>query len=221
MPKLVYLENKKGKANSHITGQKEHTNWQSKLKSRQHIIKVLKQEGITEPNILDVFCGHGRVWKEAYNKTPLYVGLDKKQFNDERKTIVCDNIRYLRHKHASLDDFDLFDLDAYGSPFEHLAVISSRLKWERTSIVGIAITDGGGFNAKMNQTNRGLLNYLGLSEHKHGRFQWENREDIIKMAILKSAEIARAEVTDIAYYAPIIKGRGSLPIYASFLFRHF
>lgn len=156
------------------------------------------------PRVLDCFCAAGMLWDRAYDKTPNYLGLDIRQFNDVRRTIVCDSRRYLRHADAKLEQFDLFDLDAFGSPMEHLAIICHRLKLEPGRKVGFMLTDGTGFNSKMNGTPHGLLHYAGVSGHARSRVQADYRDDIagmvvskaLKVAKLKTLEAKRAEVGD-------------------------
>lgn len=142
------------------------------------------------PMILDCFCAGGMLWDRAYDRTSSYVGLDLRQFNDERRTIVTDSLRYLRHADANLDQFDLFDLDAYGSPMEHLAAICQRIQRPKGKRVGFILTDGTAFNSRMNGTNHGLLHYIGVSSHERARVQADYHSDIIAMGITKALRTA-------------------------------
>lgn len=156
--------------------------------------RLISQLGADRPRILDLFCGPGGMWKHAYGSTRDYLGLDMTQYDDSRPTIVCDNSRFLRLAGLDLDQFDIFDLDAYGSPSYQLAIICSRLRWTRTNRVGIVLTDGSGFNAAMNSTNSGLLEYLGMSRHKGSRVSYDNRESVLAATIQKAAAHAGAVV---------------------------
>lgn len=125
-----------------------------------------------------------------------YLGLDIRQFNDARRTIVTDSRRYLRHVDAKLEQFDLFDLDAFGSPMEHLALICHRVKYPQGKRIGFMLTDGTGFNAKMNGTPHGLLAYVGVSGHKRSRVQTDYRDDIAAMVVNKALGVAKMKKID-------------------------
>lgn len=133
--------------------------------------------------------------KEAYGGTDNYLGLDTEQFRNDRATLVCDNRRYLRM--ADLDEFDLFDLDAYGSPFEQFAIICTRLQWTRAKTIGFVLTDGTGMNSRFNAMNRQFLNWIGAKTHLGGKVQMTHREDFIVAALIKGAEVARGTVQNI------------------------
>lgn len=132
------------------------------------------------------------MWEKAYNKTPHYLGLDQEFYNDARRTVVCDNQRFLRQRGVDLDDFDVFDLDAYGCPAYQLVTLCKRLKWTKRNKVGIVLTDGTGYNAKMNGISKHMLEYLGIKKHAGARVQMHERETIIRMLIEKSARECNA-----------------------------
>lgn len=111
------------------TAHTDNTNVSSKVTIRRHVLGLLAAEGIATPPILDVFCGQGILWRQAYARTSAYLGLDQKRVDDGRQTIVCDNRRYLRHAQVDLDQYALFDIDAHGFPQECLALICHRLTW--------------------------------------------------------------------------------------------
>jgi hypothetical protein len=171
------------------------TSLEDKVAIRRHVMEKL---GKDNPRILDCFCANGLMWRHAYDCSKNYIGLDLNDPNDERHTVVCDNRRYLRH--ADLDQFDIFDLDAFGSPLEQLAIICNRIPWTTKTKVGVVLTDGTGLNAKLNSVNAGMLKWLGLSRHRGAKVQMEDRDNIIAMGILKAAEMARATVSDVEVY---------------------
>jgi hypothetical protein len=120
----------------------------AKAKLREWLVEQLGGK----PRILDCFAGPGRMWATAYKSTPLYLGIERhaRAADDKRRLIFCDSRRYLRHRETKLEDFDLFDLDAFGTPYEHLALICHRLALAPGRRVGFCLTDGLGFNAAMN-----------------------------------------------------------------------
>ena len=152
-----------------------------------------------KPRILDCFAGPGRMWATAYRSTELYLGIEKEPrgLEDRRRLIFCDSRRYLRHRATKLGDFDLFDLYAFGTPYEHLAIICSRLKGlEPGRRVGFCLTDGLGFNAAMNGMATGLLQYIQLERHKGTRTQSLLRDEIAEAAIRKAFSEAKLSLVD-------------------------
>ena len=184
---------------------KDNTNAGQKAAVRAYVLTIL---GVARPAVLDCYCGsgvmHRRVWGAV---SSAYVGLDSKEFNDDRETILCDNARYLRM--ADLDRFDVFDLDAYGSAFYQFAIICRRLRWSRVKRVGIILTDGSGYNFKMNIAPSGLLDFLGLMRHRGASVQNESRDAITQMALRRAAGEAGARMED----PKIIKRSGGADVW--------
>lgn len=198
----------------------DHTHLADKSAVRLHVLKCLADEGIDQPRVLDVFCGAGRLHRTVYGRTSAYLGLDQKQFDDDRRTIVCDNARFLRHKDADLDAFDVFDIDAYGSPSECLAIICRRLRWTRTKVIGICLTDGTGFISKVNGLPRGLLQYVGMSVHRGAHVQQFARETIFEALISRSCQEADAKPERMVNVAKSQSDSKSGITYIGYLMRH-
>lgn len=171
------------------TGHKKHHN--TALASKVAIRRWLMDKLGGSPRVLDCFCAGGVLWERAYGRTGKYLGLDLQPADDARATIACDSRRYLRHVDAPLVEFDLFDLDAYGSPLEHLVLLCLRLRelLPAGRRVGVVLTDGAKLAAYKNQTPRGLLAFLGLAIHKGARVQMKYRDDILRMGVQKALEL--------------------------------
>jgi len=91
-------------------------------------IKVkLRIENLPEKKtikVLDAFAGDGLIWKEIIKQCPdkvfEIVSIDnKKGLNNDN--IVSNNVYYILRNDIS--NFDVIDLDCYGSPFETLRAI--------------------------------------------------------------------------------------------------
>lgn len=171
----------------------------AKVELRQ---SVLERLGVDSPRVLDCFCAGGEMWRAAYGGTDNYLGLDKNQFDDERRTVVCDNTRFLRHYSLDLDQFDVFDLDAFGSPAYPLAIICQRLRWSRVDKVAVFLTD----DNKRGALPSGLLNYLGL-ERGGGGAQYDV-DDVLSMLISASCAAAGAEPLGVIRAMNKSKGAG-------------
>lgn len=113
--------------------------------------RVLAAIGADQARIFDAFAGtgqmHSAVWKDAAS----YTGCDLKYVpmrGDQRLMFAADNRRVLRS--LDLSAFNLFDLDAYGSPWEQALIVATRRRVSAGERIGFAITEGGGIPYKAN-----------------------------------------------------------------------
>lgn len=178
---------------------------------------LIARLGRENPRILDAYCGPGTMWRRAYAETTNYLGLDRTPYDDERRTIVCDDTRFLRLRGLDLDQFDIFDLDAFGSPAYPLAIICRRLRWTRVQSVGVLLTDGTGFNAKMNSVGSSLLRYIGLERHRGATIHHEHRADVLSMLIRRTCAEAGAVPLDVRRTSK--QNKGNEMWYVSYVMR--
>lgn len=162
----------------------------AKVEIRRWLAAEVKKANGEDPHVLDCFCAAGMLWDKAYDKTPNYLGLDLRQFDDPRRTIVTECSRYLRHVDVKLETFSIFDLDAFGSPFEQFAIICHRIKLTPGRVVAFVLTDGTGYAARMGNIPRGLLEYVGVQRHKSSQVQSMFRDQIMAMGIEKALRTA-------------------------------
>jgi hypothetical protein len=99
---------------------------------------------------------HRDVWRRA----DAYVGCDRKWYPDSRLAYVADNRRLLRC--LDLSAFNLFDLDAYGSPWEQAMIVAARRPVAPGEMVGMAITDGSGLKLKLGGVPTALAELAGI-----------------------------------------------------------
>jgi hypothetical protein len=106
--------------------------------------RVLEAIG-TRARVFDAFAGdghmHSAVWANAFG----YVGCDLKYkplTGDARAMFAADNRRVMRA--IDLGAFNIFDLDAHGSPWEQAVIIADRRKVAGGERVGLVITNGDG-----------------------------------------------------------------------------
>lgn len=167
-----------------------------KVAMRRWLVEQLG--GIDSVRVLDCFAAAGMLWDKAYRRTESYLGLDVRQFDDARRMIVCDSRRFLRHADVDVREWNLFDLDAFGSPLEHLAILCERFHriGGPAGPIGVCLTDGTGFNSKMNGTPHGLLRYVGMAQHRGTRVQSDMRGPIFTAAITKALAHGRLRLVD-------------------------
>lgn len=117
---------------------------------------------ISEPRVFDAFAGSGRMWRSVWRHAVSYAGCDLKWYRDrERLAYVGDNRRVLRA--IDLSEFNVFDLDAYGSPWEQATIVAARRLVKSGEVVAIVITEGSLTKLKLGQapTALGLLAGVG------------------------------------------------------------
>jgi hypothetical protein len=129
----------------------------AKLRIRRNVLDVI---GAKAAHVFDAFAGtghmHDMVWRDAVS----YVGCDNRFFRDDRVCFCADNVRVLRA--IDIAPFNLFDLDAYGSPWEAVIVIAARRKLAPGERVGFVLTDGQGMNMRLGSLSIALSQLAGV-----------------------------------------------------------
>ena len=77
-------------------------------------------------SVLDCFCGNGEMYRRAYEgRVKEYHGLDVEKVHDSNICELKDNLVYI--KQNNLNQFNVFDLDAYGSPWKQMYLIAKKI----------------------------------------------------------------------------------------------
>ncbi len=100
------------------------------------------------PRILDLFCGNGVMYRALYEKCAnKYWGVDNtKIFNPALCTLSNNRKWLLNHK---IDDFNVFDIDAYSSPGRYYSLILTRFSKIDEPLIFFS-TDGALLSFKIN-----------------------------------------------------------------------
>lgn len=131
------------------------TNAKSQL--RREVFDAIKGERHT----LEVFCGAGEMYQEVWKDSDSYLGIDKVKFFDKRDTMCGDARKCIRR--ADIDRFNIFDIDAYGSPYEVLSDILQRIGKHKT--IGFVLTDGTNMDLKLGRISKGMREFTGIDFH--------------------------------------------------------
>ena len=135
---------------------------EAKVAMRQRILEQVKPA-----NVLDLFCGHRTLWRQVWQFAENYVGCDARPWElTEPARFVCDNRRLLRC--LDLSAFNVFDLDAFGSPWEQVIILAARRKWAAGERGALVVTDGSTLKTRWGQLPRALALLIGVSETKMG-----------------------------------------------------
>lgn len=129
----------------------------AKKKIRQKVLSL-----IDNPSVLEVYCGAGDMYYDVWHKANSYTGIDKLKFFDERRTICGDAIKAVST--INLDEFNIFDIDAYGSPYDVLKIIIERVPKNKKQY-GFVITDGISMDLRLGRICKGVRHFTGIDFH--------------------------------------------------------
>jgi hypothetical protein len=130
--------------------------------------------------VFDGFAGSGEMFRRVWTEAPGYVGCDLRWFpQDPRPAFVADNRRVLRC--FDLQAFGIFDLDAYGSPWEQAAIIAARRKVRPRERIGLCLTDGSNLKLKMGDAPKAMAWLAGLMPRAVGLAQ--SHDELVERAV--------------------------------------
>ena len=155
----------------------------SKVDIRKESLKFIK-----DSSVLEVFCGAGEMYKDVWQEANNYTGIDKRKFFDKRHTLCGDALSVV--KQIDISGYNIFDIDAYGSPYHILLEIAQRIDLDHVSF---CITDGTNMDLKMGRVSRGLREILG-AENKILKKAHIVHDLLISQVIDRIASITSMEV---------------------------
>ncbi len=130
----------------------------AKTDLRRKVIDTIGEEA----SVLDLFAGSGVIFRSVWVGARKYAGCDLEWHpNQDRLAYSCDNVRLLRH--LDLGQFNIFDLDAYGSPWEQATIIAARRKCMPGEKVGVVLTDGSAMRARLGRVEGCLAAMAGMA----------------------------------------------------------
>ena len=116
---------------------------------------------VSAPCVFDAFAGSGVLYRAAWRQAVSYVGCDLRYFRDDRPAYVADNRRVMRA--VDLGQFNVFDLDSYGSPWEQVLILVTRRQVVMGERIGLVLTEGSRLNTTFGQLPTLLADFAGLS----------------------------------------------------------
>jgi hypothetical protein len=141
--------------------QQEHSaeSYPVKVELRQRVVKT-----ITPLRVLDAFAGHGSLYRDVWHQAERYLGIDARYLDETPPIIKGDNRQLLRKLDLSL--FNVFDFDAYGSPWEQLAILAKRRHWRKGERGAVILTDGISIQLRFGRVPDSLADLAGLESPK-------------------------------------------------------
>lgn len=154
----------KGRVDNHAAGEN------AKATLREIVVDRLGGPG--RCRVLDLFAGSGVMHRLVWHEAADYAGCDERWFRDGRRAFVADNRRLLRC--LDLVPFNVFDLDAYGSPWEQATIIAARRRLEAGERIGLTWTDGASMRARLGRIEGAMAALAGMRSDMRGAAdQWE------------------------------------------------
>ena len=151
---------------------------------------VLEAIGAEVANVLDCYAGEGNMYRAVWHRAAYYAGCDKDLFLDRRRAFVADNRRVLRA--IDLRKFNVFDLDAWGSPWEQLYIIAVRRPLLPGDLLGLCLTEGTGLKMNMGGVSKALATLARIRVQMPG--MGAARDEIINRALNAIGHMMNAEL---------------------------
>jgi hypothetical protein len=126
----------------------------AKAELRRHVLAH-----ITPSVVFDAYAGAGVMYDLVWRDADRYVGCDEVWANDARVCYVADNRRVLRA--IDLAPFTIFDLDAFGNPWEQALIICARRpRLTPRERLGLIFTDGSWTKVRFKTGGPALLGHV-------------------------------------------------------------
>lgn len=121
--------------------------------------------GAERARVLDGFAGEGRMHAAVWQAAARYLGNDR----EVRKVMVhpgtchcCDTAFLLRF--LDLHQFNVIDLDAYGSPWELVEILARRRRLIPDERLALVLTDGAARGAMLGSNASALMDLIGMPD---------------------------------------------------------
>lgn len=122
-------------------------------------------EHVADARVFEAFCGPGAMWRGAWSQAAEYVGCDMTwEQGDPRRRFIGDNRRVMRA--IDLTAYNVFDFDAFGSPWQQLTILLRRRPWAKDELGAVVITDGSSMKMRFGGSCAALAAMAGLGGQK-------------------------------------------------------
>ena len=169
-------------------------------------------ERVDPARVFDVYCGpDGEMWSAVWHEAADYIGCDLEwKPTDPRRRFVGDALRVLRA--VDLSGYNVFDIDAFGSPWEAALILLARRKWAKGERGAVVFTDGGNWRIRLGSSAPRAMTELIDIKYATG-CGTEGVEALHRMAV--SAFLDRAGVTVLGRWtaSSSTSGVGGFPMF--------
>ncbi len=176
---------------------------------------ALDAVGRERANVLECFAGLGNMYRAVWADAKGAIGCDLKWAQDDRVSYVADNRRLLRC--LDLSAFNVFDLDAYGSPWEQATIIAARRRVADGERIALVLTDGSMMRARFGRIEGAFAALAGVRSDLPGAArEWTDltRAALHTVAARMGGRLAALYVVDAGkrsttYSAAVIEGQAA------------
>ena len=168
---------------------------------------------VSPARVLDAFCGLGEMRREAWSAAASWTGCDQRPWDPSQPArYIADNLDVMRA--IDLSRFNVFDFDAYGSPWAQASMLAKLRRWAPGERGAMVTSDGSGASTQWGQTGATLGAVLGADRYEamRGKRLGANRAAFAPWAalagvrILERWEAARPGRTGVLYTAIVFEG---------------
>jgi hypothetical protein len=176
--------------------------FRAKAQIRSHVLKAI---GAEQAHVFDGFAGEGGMYREVWHRAASCVGCDIERFvRDDRLAYVADNRRLMRN--LDLGVFNIFDLDAHGSPWEQVYLLIKRRQVLPGELIGVVLTEGQGMKMDMGGMSGALSRVAGVRQYMPG--MGAAQQQVINRALGRLALMMGAEIEK--HYQAVSKHTSSI-----------
>jgi hypothetical protein len=154
---------------------------QAKITLRERVLEMVKPA-----HVFDAYCGPtGEMWKAVWSKAASYTGCDTdyRPF-DPRHRFVADNRTVMRS--IDLHKYNVFDLDAFGEPWEQLLILSARRMWKPSERGALLLT----WRESHLRFTHAARNSLAVAAGRN-TLSLKDKPPLVKMAVRRFLEVNR------------------------------
>lgn len=126
-------------------------------------IRLMAFDHIGAVGVVEFFSGSGEMYRSVWSRSKMYLGVDRRKFFDERNTICGDCSTEARK--IDLSKYNVFDIDAYGSPYTVINNILNNQTLKRDRKLFFVVTDGTAMDLRLGRICIGIRSILGIFEH--------------------------------------------------------
>lgn len=178
------------------------------LEAKQALREWLLDE-IRPSHVLECYAGiDGEMHRLAWHRADSCIGIDRRIRigTDKRRRLVGDTLEML----ASMDlrPFTIFDVDAYGSPWETLIAIGEARTFGAR--FGVALTDGSQARTKFGMLPESMAELLGRGTKAFVYDGVEQLRDFHRRCLARWCALHELRVVDARWYTSLAGAQGSL-----------
>jgi hypothetical protein len=126
-------------------------------------LRQLVLEHVRPAKVFEAFSGLSEMWEGAWQLADDYTGCDiaPLKLDEPMARMCCDNQLALRA--LDLQRFNVFDFDAFGSPWNCALILATLRKWKPGEQGAVVLTDGSSLKIRYGELPHAMANLIGCS----------------------------------------------------------